>query len=39
MMDGVLLVTASWSLFVYLGIDIYIQECECERREMRGSFS
>lgn len=31
MMDGVLLVTASWSLFVYLGIDIYIQECECER--------
>lgn len=31
MMDGVLLVTASWSLFVYLGIDIYIQECERER--------
>lgn len=38
MMDGVLLVTASWWLFVYLGIDIYIPECECERGKREVPF-
>lgn len=38
MMDGGLLVTASWWMFVYLSIDIYIQVCECERGKLEVPF-